>query len=375
MPKRHPKDKEWKPNQSVRKKTPKQSQGGLMAMRANSHSVVKKDDGQYTPRRRAVRVRDGSDIFTPDSKATFQSSLGDHLQDHLGGYRSHVVDESELGLGTPQGVKTPGGTQLRLDRKIGPLAFYSNDSQEDASESSQNERNSVQLDPAFYASTQYAAIKNIQENAKHKVAFITKKSLSRTQSSYKASGYKRIRSQNQEMASSSSQSRTASATDYAEAAQLYSGKVRWEWLHLVAYAIQGPESQDVGNLVAGTQHANTDMMFVEGIIPYLASQYPDGFTLEIDADLLPDTHIATKITYVIKTDEFTLAFDFDPQVETKPHKDIGEVLKLFIPQFVDAKRSAASVSSSSSTLFSGKRRDEDEVDLSQSSLPNPKLKS
>lgn len=324
--------------------TPKRSR--LLAMRAdNTQSKV------------AVRLRDG--FITPQKQAGLAARLDARFAEELSGYRPHTVDDDDLQLGSPLTVKTPGGSRYTLKQKMGPLAFYG---EEDADQSNENDNPQTTTSPAeltfsdeFIESAAYQAIKEIRDDAKHRIFSVTQESLSQTQRAFADAGYKRHISQNRVMASSSSSSQDASATRYATAGELYNGTVRWEWLHLVAHAIEGPESQTDSNLVAGTMHANTNMMFVEGTMNYLSRMYPEGFTLNIRADLMPGSHIATKITYTIETKDFSLAFDFDAQTTTKPHTNVGEALRIFIPEYIESKRSKLSATSSSATLFAADR--------------------
>ena len=86
----------------------------------------------------------------------------------------------------------------------------------------------------------------------------------------------------------------------------------WEWLHLVAYRLAGPDSQKnllinqrkgfnpqtSDNLVAGTAGCNGAMLNIETHITQLIrNQKVKKVYLTVTAFLVPNTHIAEKITY------------------------------------------------------------------------------
>lgn len=132
------------------------------------------------------------------------------------------------------------------------------------------------------------------------------------------------------------------AEDYAAAAGLVVEGVEWEWLHevgkLFARFLDKPQwtatsgLQSVDNLIAGTTHANTEMLLAENVIKkLLISKYPQGFTLRVKANLMKKKedgqttkeylHMGTYLEYDIITPDFTLSKIFNLQTMNQPHYD------------------------------------------------------
>ncbi len=155
-------------------------------------------------------------------------------------------------------------------------------------------------------------------------------------------GYTRSIQQN-EILAESGKSKDGSASKYAMATELFLTNIPWEWLHLIAHEIAGAATQKLENLVGGTKHANTDMMFIESQLRYLAKAYPEGFNLHVKANLMKKTNsdnkseylqIATTIEYNIITPDFTLPFIFNAQNETEPHIAFGKYISAFVKALV-----------------------------------------
>jgi hypothetical protein len=89
--------------------------------------------------------------------------------------------------------------------------------------------------------------------------------------------------------------------------------------------------------VAGTEHANTDMMLVESQLRSLSKRYPEGFTLKVKAHLVEKTNSATQehlqlgtvLDYDIITKDFTIPFNFNLQTEDQAHKTYKDGMKAF----------------------------------------------
>jgi len=93
--------------------------------------------------------------------------------------------------------------------------------------------------------------------------------------------------------------------------------VKCEILHLMAHALMGNAAQHSGNLIYATNHANTDMMLIEGLIRLIANKFPEVY-LEVRADLVPGTHLATTIYYLIRTNAYQVSFMFNALDSIKP---------------------------------------------------------
>lgn len=223
--------------------------------------------------------------------------------------------------GSPLSVVTPNKTELTLTGNIGFFRFFSN-----LPAVPVKVQTSLDPDSAFYKSDAYQAIKEILETVKLQDIPIT--------SGKRYSG-RRVKSQNRVMTKDHISEKRGSATAYAKATELFSGELRWEWLHLVAHMIGGKDSQQTENLVGGTAHANTWMMLAEGEINYLAEQYKEGIRLQIRANLIPGTHIATEIEYTMTAGKFSLPFTFNAQSSSAPHVDFQDYLHSFIKALVE----------------------------------------
>ncbi|EKD72049.1 MAG: hypothetical protein ACD_46C00023G0003 [uncultured bacterium] len=234
---------------------------------------------------------------------------------------------------SPTVIESEHGNILKRVAKYGPVSLFSNDPTYSLVESTATV-NQLDSENNFFHSDVYLAIKKTQDQCKQQSTRITQKNLENTKKENKKHGS--TRSQNKEMAETGFSPALASATQYAAATQVFS-HVRWEWLHLIAHAIEGSKTQQAGNLVAGTTHANTDMIFIEREMQYLASHYPQGFSLEIKANLIPSTHIATTIEYTIKTDDFTIPFTFNAQATNQPHILYKDYIHSLIKALIETK--------------------------------------
>lgn len=157
--------------------------------------------------------------------------------------------------------------------------------------------------------------------------------------------YRRVRkrscSQNSVMKKEGITEANGSATHYVNKSQLFSANNKAEWLHLVAHMIWDTKSQQAGNLVAGSVHANTEMLFIESKIGELVGFYPEGITLQVTAEVFINTHIAKTIKYEITAGRLVLPFEFDAQTQNKPHIVFKDYISKVIDGLVkaDKKRS------------------------------------
>lgn len=236
---------------------------------------------------------------------------------------------------SPVKLKTPEkGTELIREKKIGFLSFYSNrpnviplkdlKSQTELDEESD-----------FYDSASYAAIRTVHDIIKKQEAIITRELLKQTKKENAKIFGERL--QNPVMVEEGVAASKGSANKYADATKLFSLSIpmKWEWLHLVAHFIWGEDSQNHENLVAGTKASNADMDSVETQLKFLAKEYPQGFDLVVEADLIEDTHIGINIRYFIKTKDFTLPFEFNTQTPNKPHVSQPDYVRKFVKTLVE----------------------------------------
>lgn len=168
--------------------------------------------------------------------------------------------------------------------------------------------------------------------SKTQATTITQKSLEQTKRENKSRSKRRVCSQNKAVAAPNIKESEASASKYAKFIEISREQVSWEWLHLIAHQILGEESQTAENLVAGTNHANTEMLLIiEQHIKLIADAYPDGFELSTKAELISkNVQLSNRIHYTIITPDFKLPLIFNARTENKPHTDYGQYFKVFI---------------------------------------------
>ena len=129
--------------------------------------------------------------------------------------------------------------------------------------------------------------------------------------------------------------------------------MRWEWLHLVAHLIWAKKSQTSLNLVAGSFGCNTEMLLIESSIPYFAKQYPAGFDLFIHADLIPGSHIATRICYTLKAGALEIPLEFNPLTENDPQRDYGVFFSAVMKALVEEDKKVTSTPDASNAALEG----------------------
>ncbi len=136
------------------------------------------------------------------------------------------------------------------------------------------------------------------------------------------------------------------------------GKSNWEWLHLLAFSLGGPDNkypqldknwdgdiknlqgpQSCRNLVAGPVGTNTWMMIGEFPPHYLLVDHKakvEKVFISARAELFPNTHIAKKILYTIAwtpkgcTEEKSVSFKFNPLRFDAPTKALENYLRKII---------------------------------------------
>lgn len=253
---------------------------------------------------------------------------------------------------SPIAIKTPGQTVLPRTASIGAATMFANTRKELFSK--QEEPTISPIATEFYASEEYKNIKKITNQInKIQKTTITSDSLKKVKKECIDSGKKRSTSQNAQMVEIGAPAKNGSANKYVDSLKLYDGKIRCEWLHLVAYSFIGKAGQHADNLVAGSEHANTQMMSVEKQVKKLAKIYKE-VNIIVTADLIPNTHVAKKINFLIITMDFSIKFQFDPAATDKPHYTLDKYISKIIEKCVE------------------KAKDKQTNDETTSSTPKPK---
>lgn len=274
---------------------------------------------EYNDKGSPIKVR----VRTPQKKTAAQQEIEDNMQN-------------------PEDATNKEQYDLHRVLKVGEASFYESIGLNNTPLEDVKKKTAIEDDDdrkSFYASDAYQAIQKAHDKFKLKYkqqpVHITPGLLQKTNKENAENGGRREKGQNEAMAVKSSKAKDAGATAYVKATKLHDDKIslKWEWLHLVAHMILGKVSQDIDNLTAGSKHANTVMIFADVDIPYLSKMYPEGFDLELWADLVDAspteaTHIAQTIYYTITTKDFSYTLTFDAQNPNQPHIDFGEYMHI-----------------------------------------------
>jgi hypothetical protein len=238
----------------------------------------------------------------------------------------------------PASVFTPGGTELSREKDYGLAIIYSNG---DKLEAVRN--------PILDAKTSHI-LKETSADPKEQEIVLTSELIKKMdkQIRLKKRGSKGIPDQNQTMVKKGVNKQKASATKIAELLGVKEKFELWEWLHLIAFMFRGANAQEPTNMSGGTKDANTDMIFAEDAVRYLAYVQEKEVRLIVKSFEYPGTHFAKEIHYTVITKEFTLPFIFNAQTSIQP----GRRNSSYIQSLVDT------LISQTSSLCSGQARRE-----------------
>lgn len=301
----------------------KPATNNTMYGRTNTSSNITNEKGELVPLKTAVII--DHDKYTrrhPGKVVTDFHSIASH--------RSPIQVSKTTTNDSPIAVDTPGGTTLGLVESFGFMRFFANKPSDTSAIIHE-----LDVTKDFVNSPQFAGINAILDKIKYQKTTITRAKLNKTKREYINNQSRRIGdSQNAAMKKKGDNTITGSATKYVKETYLFPD-MKWQWLHLVAYMIAGKKSQQADNFVAGTVEANTNMMFPEAEMRYLAKTYTQGFQLEVTANLIEGTHIATTIEYNIITPDFKLPFVFNAQTSYVPLDSFREYCHLFVVSLVE----------------------------------------
>jgi hypothetical protein len=233
--------------------------------------------------------------------------------------------------GAPIFIFTPGKTKLNRHKTNPFMTIFTNLSPE------RTPNTPIKFAEFFFKSEAYQSVKQPSEKIKYREIVITPTYLANLKGQHNANGKQRSVSQNRVMAETAKDTKNASAKRYADATEVFSADVQWEWLHLIAHSMQLELSQVEGNIIAGTKHANTDMMFAEELARNLAKKFPAGVRIKTHAKMIPDSQFASEIDYVIETDDFTIPFKFKPHTHQQPHIFIKDYLAILADVLTEPK--------------------------------------
>ncbi len=311
---------------AVQPDAPVSKKSKILHYRADSRTLVKNQtDGHLTPVKTSALVnQDAIELRGGVDQERFESAVKRNFASIPGFRQPDKVISFSL-QGSPLQIITPNKTILNRVSKNGVFYIFSNHV-DGASDAAIVRR--VDDGSDFFNSSHYLAIKKPKSEIKCQQVVITPELFEKKD---------KRSSQNKEMVEKDNPEKMGSATQYAKASQLFPEKKFWEWLHLVAFSVLGKEGQHEGNLVAGTKHANTDMMFVESLINYFSKSYPEGFLLDVEADLIEKTQLAKEIKYTIETKDFVLSFAFNAQSNIKPHVLYQDYIRSLGSALIDAQ--------------------------------------
>lgn len=360
-------DRPYHPRQDRRPRTRSETaeyKNNLLAMRADTSVTIVTIDGEMKPLKTSILVS------YPWAKENFYDidALQRHLSESMTSistYRpaAEVTEVNEKQ--SPTKIITPKKTKLQRIGTFGSFSLFSN--QAIPSSSIASPIKEMPKLSSFTETEAYQALKAVLDPIKLQTTTITTTSLQQRKSAHRRNGYKRSTSQNATMVKEGVSAKKGSATGYAKAAELFCDTMRWEWLHMIAHMILGTASQNEKNLVAGTDHSNTEMMFIEAQIPYLAQQYPEGFELTVKANLIPGTHIATTIEYKIKTRDFDFPLVFNAQTTQQPHQVLQHYMRALIDALISTHKVTAEIDAATATSSSSSSK----VPLSPETVPLP----
>jgi len=226
---------------------------------------------------------------------------------------SEVLEFSAAG--SPLKIQTPGRTILARHKRLGVIDTFTNLPVDPKAEAK------LALPPQsqFHRSASCLAIKPPAENKKEITILITPELLKKSAGERRRNNNRRVCSQNKVMVKVGKSEKEGSATNYAQATELFSEELMFEWLHLANYKVLGSQAQEEKNLVGGTDHANTDMIPFEDQLSRLTKLFPQGFSLYVEAEMVDQTQIASVIRFRIETEVFAYTAEFNAQTPTRPH--------------------------------------------------------
>lgn len=290
----------------------------ILAMRTSNQKEVEKKPSQYTPIRMSAIAQRGFYERNGLSPISTKEKLQDAWQtrdEHFVAIKSidSYIERSDGSL-VPYQLTDEAGKSLHLTNVMGDLLIYSN-----LPESYKTPQKKLIDLEKFKQSEIYDEVvtPNKKRNYKERHLHITHELLEKTKQKIAKQGGKRLTQQNTVMGDS--------ANSYYDASDVatHPEKFSKEWCHLIAYFIWGEKSQFADNMLAGSEHGNTLMMFIEMMLPALAKSYPDGIDINVIGWQMPGSHIATIMHYTVEAkSQWKVAFEMNMQLETKPNINI-----------------------------------------------------
>lgn len=336
-------DLTYNPRRDPNKKRKLTTGKDVLGMRCDTSKTVEKD-GKEEELKVAILISDVITTTNGLSLDDIQDKVSKKIKENPTYRPLHKIVEHNAN-GSPVKIETPKKTVLTRKLRTNVMSFFDN-----RPLVLQCDVQIKQLDEshAFYQSKQYALIKQFFNSVKSQEALVTPSLFKKTDAERRKNVYPRNSTQNEHLALSG-KAKDGSATKYANEVVCHIDGMKWNWLHLIAHEIWGDKSQMMENLVGGTEHANTDMIFVESQLRYLSKRYPEGFTLQSKAHLIEKAgsakqehlQLGTRIDFYIITKDFTLPFEFNAQNQCQPHIEYQAAMKALFQTVVELSQATS----------------------------------
>lgn len=333
-------------NPFVKKRKVTHGNNNILAMRTDKSKTVTDKHGKTVAlktsamiNRSALRIK--NENFSQD---VMEKGFIEWAEKNSSHRPVEITKTSDTGSPT-QGETPDGRTKLYRRANYGILSIFSNQNRvpvlnPKTINSCRKKLNFAEC-AAFRNSEEYQLIKKFFEEFKKQKITITSELYAKTDNERRKNNFKRCISQNAVM-SRRGRANEGSATKYAN--KLVLKNLRWEWGHEIGHDVAGALSQCMENLAGITKDANTDMIFAEKELRYLAECYPEGFNLTVKAKLMEldegeYSQVASIIKFKISTRDFEFSFYFDAQNEIQPHLSFANYFSGLIHSLVEACKS------------------------------------
>lgn len=296
--------------------------------RFDTKKTVQNHAGNTVAKKTSMMIQEDQLPMTPQTLGVFKKSLSNKLEN-----ADCYTPAGKIIELNPDGspVKIVSGTSKTPMSRVAKTLFFGDPTKKQATAAVSYFSNDPQMKPLAEQKQvlqltdadknklidAFGKIKDIKDKCKTQKVKVDKTLLQKTSKQNAKNGHKRNPTQAGAAVKPGENASAASATR-VKILPSFQATFKWEWLHLIAHSMLGEDSQVIENLVAGTTHANTEMITYESAVKKLTASYPDGVNLRVVAKLIEGTHIATEILYIINTKDFTLTLPINAQQENQP---------------------------------------------------------
>lgn len=226
---------------------------------------------------------------------------------------SHITKYSKNN--SPIKIVTPNKTVLRRTSRVGPVSTYSNDPESKTVRSFKIKRpHKKYLD----SDLQKKLVHGSGSKKKQRIV-LTRRLLEKNK---KRGGVRHI-SQNRVMARKEVGEEFGSATLHARSAGIAKRGRRFEHSHLIAHSFKKKKAQHHNNMNIASSESNTRVMAMEAGVRDLANKDRVAYSVSTRHK----NHFELSRKHKIKTENFKITLDVNPQEVNKPHKDEMEYLR------------------------------------------------